>query len=251
MTVQSGPTIQYASVTHKGLVRQQNEDAILVANAILVGDDASRSGTVSVQGRPAFVIADGMGGHARGEVASSYALECLKADMDRFDDADWDDRIRRANKEIFKLMARRPELTGMGTTVVGVELGPSSLTVFNVGDSRGYRAGHGKLIKVTVDDVPEQFGQAWRSHQITQALGGRLTPSRIFPHVSTQEPLGDGETLLLCSDGLSDMLPDAVIHRVLSMEMDVQAAANALLQAALEAGGDDNISVIVVGLGSG
>ncbi|WP_189638047.1 hypothetical protein [Rhizobium sp. R693] len=117
--------------------------------------------------------------------------------------------------------------------------------------AREYRAGHGKLIKVTVDDVPEQFGQAWRSHQITQALGGRLTPSRIFPHVSTQEPLGDGETLLLCSDGLSDMLPDAVIHRVLSKEMDVQAAANALLQAALEAGGDDNISVIVVGLGSG
>jgi len=238
-------------VTHKGLVRQQNEDAIFVTDTILKGDNVSCAGTVSGKGRPVFMIADGMGGHARGDVASSYALECLKADMDRFDDADWDDRILRANNEIFKLMARRPELTGMGTTLVGVEVGRSSLIFFNVGDSRAYRVGHGKLVKATVDDVPEYFGQPWRSHQITQALGGGLTPARIVPHVSAQEPLGDREKLLLCSDGLWDMLPDAIIHRVLHEEVDVQASANALLHAALEAGGDDNVSVIVVGLGSG
>ena len=252
MTVRSGPwTIQYAAVTHKGLVRQQNEDAILVVDTILKGDSASHSGAVSGKGRQVFMIADGMGGHARGDVASGYALECLKADLERFDDTDWRGRILYANNEIFNLMARRPELAGMGTTLVGVEVDRSSLVVFNVGDSRAYRVGHGKLIQATVDDVPEHFGQPWRSHQITQALGGRLTPSRIFPHVSTQEPLGDGEKLLVCSDGLSDMLPDAIIHRVLQEEVDVQAAADALLHAALEAGGDDNVSVIVVGLGSG
>jgi PPM family protein phosphatase len=251
MTVRSGPTIQYAAVTHKGLVRELNEDAIFVRDAILKGDNASRAGAVSGKGRPVFMIADGMGGHARGDVASSYALECLKADLDRFDDADWDGRILRANNEIFNLMARRPELAGMGTTLVGVEVGRSSLIFFNVGDSRAYRVGHGTLIKVTVDDVPEYFGQGWRSHQITQALGGRLTPTGIFPHVSAQGPLGGGEKLLLCSDGLWDMLPDAIIHRVLHKEMDLQTAADALLQAALEAGGEDNVSVIVVGLGSG
>jgi len=139
----------------------------------------------------------------------------------------------------------------MGTTLVGVDVGRSSLVVFNVGDSRAYRVGHGSLIKVTVDDVPEYFGQEWRSHQLTQALGGRLRPAQFFPHVNAQEPLGDREKLLLCSDGLWDMLPDAIIHRLLRKEMDVQTAADALLQAALEAGGNDNISVIVVGPGSG
>ncbi|WP_431323179.1 PP2C family protein-serine/threonine phosphatase [Rhizobium sp. YTU87027] len=225
MTVRPGPTIRYAAVTHRGLVREQNEDAVLVTDTILKGDSASRAGAVSDKGRPVFMIADGMGGHARGDVASSYAVECLKADMDRFDDAYWGDRILRANNEIFKLMARRPELTGMGTTLVGVEVGRLSLVVFNVGDSRAYRGGHGKLIQATVDDVPEYFGEGWRSHQITQALGGGLTPSRIFPHVSAQEPLADGEKLLLCSDGLWDMLPDAIIRRVLHEEADVQAAA--------------------------
>ncbi|WP_306907739.1 PP2C family protein-serine/threonine phosphatase [Rhizobium mesoamericanum] len=252
MSVRSGPrTIQYAAVTHKGLVRERNEDAVLAAETILKGNNASHSGAVFGIGRPVFMIADGMGGHARGEVASSCALECLKGDIDRFEDTDWGARILHADHEIFNLMERRPELTGMGTTLVGVEVGRSSLVVFNVGDSRAYRFGHGKLMQATVDDVPERFDQAFRSHQITQALGGRPTPGRLFPHVLAQAPLLDDEKLLLCSDGLWDMLPDTTIHRILQEEVDVQAAANALLQAALEAGGEDNVSVIVVGFGSG
>ncbi|WP_325050351.1 PP2C family protein-serine/threonine phosphatase [Sinorhizobium meliloti] len=251
MTTQSGERVlRYAAATHRGLVRDRNEDAVFAGGAILRGDDVVRSGTVSLERRDVFMIADGMGGHARGEIASNHALEYLKTNIYQFPAIDWEARILGVNEEIFGLMARSLELTGMGTTLVGAEISAVGTVFFNVGDSRAYRLVDGLLVKISVDDVPKYTGARARSHEITQALGGRPARGRIFPHVSQEAPLKDDELLLLCSDGLSDMVSEAVIHDILMGETDPASAVRLLLQAALDAGGADNISIVVARLAS-
>ncbi|WP_412556101.1 PP2C family protein-serine/threonine phosphatase [Sinorhizobium meliloti] len=167
--------LRYAAVTHRGLVRDGNEDTVFAGGAILRGDDAARSRTVLLGRRGVFMIADGMGGHARGEIASNHALEYLKTNIDQFPAIDWEARILRANDEIFGSMARSLELTGMGTTLVGAEISAVGTVFFNVGDSRAYRLVDSLLVKKSVDDVPKYAGASTRSHEITQALGGRPT----------------------------------------------------------------------------
>lgn len=240
--------LRYAAATHKGLVRDGNEDAVLATDTILRGDHVVRSGRVSLERPSVFMIADGMGGHVRGEVASNHALEYLKINIDQFPFMDWEDRIIGANDDIFGLMTQRLELVGMGTTLVGAEISCARTVLFNVGDSRAYRLLDDVLVRISVDDVPQTSTRA-RTHEITQALGGRLAHRRIFPHVSQQAPLKAGEQLLLCSDGLSDMVSERAIHGILLAEAEPESAVRLLLQAALDAGGVDNISIVAVRLG--
>ncbi|MBY3158982.1 serine/threonine-protein phosphatase [Rhizobium laguerreae] len=250
MTTEAGDKIlRYAAITHRGRVRDGNEDAVFAVGAILRGDEDVRSGTVSFGRQGVFMIADGMGGHARGEIASNHALEYLKTNINRFPSVDWEARILGANDEIFDLMARNLDFTGMGTTLVGAEISAVGTIFFNVGDSRAYRLVGGRLVKTSVDDVPKYAGARTRTHEITQALGGRPSRGRIFPHVSQEAPLEDDEQVLLCSDGLSDMVSEAVIYNILLKETDPSNAVRLLLQAALDAGGTDNISIISARLG--
>ena len=135
-------------------------------------------------------------------------------------------------------------LLGMGTTVAGLMLAPGRAVWFNVGDSRLYRCRDGRIEQLSVDDVPP----GPRSGLITQTLGGAPVFVPIAPHIGGQELMLPSR-FLLCSDGLTDMLPDDEIERALA-ESD-EDAVRALFAAAMQAGGVDNISVIVVSVREG
>jgi serine/threonine protein phosphatase PrpC len=139
-------------------------------------------------------------------------------------------------------MAAEPMFIGMGTTVVGLLLAADRVIWFNVGDSRLYRCGNGALQQISVDDVPP--GE--RTGMITQSLGGSFAFTPVEPHIGS-DALAIPSRWLLCSDGLTDMLGFKEIARCI--EADDEEAAQDLIQAALAAGGHDNISLIIVSVG--
>lgn len=235
--------ISFAAVTHRGFIRESNEDAICCPGCILHGESKVSDG-LTTHCPSVFMIADGMGGHAKGEVASIEALTFLEASANQAKETDWMSLLTAANDHIFDLMSNRPDLVGMGTTIVGVEIGSEETTFFNVGDSRAYSFLDHKLLRVSTDDVPARSGV--RSHQITQSLGGRLSRTRIMPHLRKIGALEPGNGILLCSDGLSDMISEREMESILAKFDRPIDAARSLLDAALQAGGRDNVSVVVV-----
>ena len=221
--------IRAGAATDVGKVRRRNEDSALVGTAV-------------------YAVADGMGGHAAGDVASRLAVEALR----RLDDTgaplgplDVRDEIVRANADILAAAAEDPGQGGMGTTAAGVCLGTvegdECWIVFNVGDSRVYRFAAGVLEQLTVDHVaPESV--TLRRGVITRALGTDPGP-RPDLWVRTAEP---GERFLVCSDGLSLEQTDDEIAAVLAEFVDAEAAAEELVRRAVLAGGRDNVTVVVV-----
>lgn len=225
--------------THVGLVRDHNEDALYV-------------------GRRLWVVADGMGGHAAGEVASREALAVIA----RLDSEAPVDRARvvaaceEASSELIRQARRHLGRRGMATTVTGVVAPDASgaWLVFNVGDSRTYRLAGGRLTQVTVDHsevqalldrgllTPEEARSHPMRNIVTQCLGSPLAPNPDVFFVI----LAPGDRLLLCSDGLSGMVADDVIATLLGRGDDPQATAEALVEAAVAGGGRDNVTVIVI-----
>lgn len=234
-------TVSWGSATHCGYVRARNEDSLLADP-------------------PVFVVADGMGGHDAGDAASSITVEeCRSLTGSQWVDVDAlhaavasaDDRIRRLPSN----SAARP-----GTTLTGIGLSQQGGTpcwlVFNVGDSRTYRFTERGLEQISVDhsqvqelidagelpsdsaDVP--FGR----NVITRALGmGAHPPPTLDKWLLVAVP---GDRMVLCSDGLTDVVPDEVISQTLLRAADPGSAADQLVALALEAGGRDNITVVVV-----
>jgi protein phosphatase len=194
------------------------------------------------------MIADGMGGHAHGAMASRAVLDYLVAAIDRLaDPASCAEVIEDANQHLFDLMHEHEERLGMGSTIVGAVLKADQLVTFNVGDSRTYLFSSGQLIQLSRDDVPEEdkyrVGHR-RSHALTQALGGSSLPVAIEPHVTVEAPLASGETLLLCSDGLTDMVDHHAIESILRGARTPLMSVRRLVAEAFRAGGRDNISLI-------
>jgi PPM family protein phosphatase len=242
------PVLEVAAMTHRGAVRGHNEDMVLVAGRVLAGDldqpHAARLGP----GHHLFVVADGMGGHVHGELASRTAIEALSARTSRLgDETGCRNTLIDVNAEIFQVMERRADAAGMGTTVVGVVITADNVMHFNVGDSRAYRHGAGGLVQLSHDDaLGAGAGRRRTSHVLTQCLGGAARPRAIKPHVGTQPALAAHEALLLCSDGLTDMVDDDDIAQVLDALPDPGPAAAALFARAMTAGGDDNVSIVIV-----
>ncbi|CAM5783313.1 PP2C family protein-serine/threonine phosphatase [Cellulomonas persica] len=230
--------LRWGSATSPG-GRSTNEDALLAQEDV-------------------FVVADGMGGHDAGEVASATAIEVLRSLVGRGADPDTvRDALVEANDRIRALPeghGRRP-----GTTVTGVVLTVHESTpcwvVLNVGDSRTYRMVGAVLEQVTRDhsEVAELVADGlvrpddapyhpWR-HVVTRALGGG-TPT-VEPDLDVIA-VSPGDRMLVCSDGLTDTVPDARIEADLKAESDPQAAADRLVATALAAGATDNVTVLVV-----
>ena len=236
--------LRWGSATHEGQLRAQNEDH---AHA----------------GEGLFVVADGMGGHLAGEVASEMAV-------DRLDDRlpmtsantleELVDAISEANTEIYRGSIDDPDRAGMGTTVTAIAVvtdphDGEAFAVANVGDSRSYVLRHGRLRQLTIDHsfVQELVAEGAitrdeaRTHPrrniVTRALG-------IEPYVRVDSwtmPIIRGDRFVLCSDGLVDEITDDAITEILTEHADdPQAAAQALVDAANDAGGRDNITVVVV-----
>jgi protein phosphatase len=227
----------WAVATHQGMVRQNNEDT-------LFPDSSGESGDSAV-----LMVADGMGGHVAGEVASRLAVNAAAST-----DVSPGDRVAAANRAIREEVARQPELEGMGTTLTLVELDSEGKARFgHVGDSRAYIYKDGKLLQLTDDHTvaaeyvalgqltPEEAHDHPQSHMLTRCLG-------LTRFVNVDEftlELEPGDRILLCSDGLSGMVDDDTIAKTLGIEAADEAAWK-LIDEANEAGGTDNISVVVI-----
>lgn len=238
-----------AALTHRGAVRAHNEDTLGAAGQVLAGDLDEPFVARLGGGRHLFVVADGMGGHVHGELASRAAVEALSARAaDVSDETGCLKALTAVNAEIYDLMQRRPETGGMGTTVVGAMVEPNRVVHFNVGDSRAYHYRPGELSQLSHDDVPfaAGAGRTRISHAMTQCLGGFPSPLPIEPHVGTRPALASGEALVLCSDGLTDMVDDDEIAQVLGALSDPGRAAQALFALAMDRGGHDNVSIVIV-----
>lgn len=239
--------IRVAAQTHRGMVRDHNEDAIALGKVLLTGDMAAPIVAEIADETRMLVVTDGMGGHLAGELASRTALESLRERAYPQDIPGWREALQQANDRLYDVMRERPKVRGMGTTIVGVAFYAEELICFNVGDSRGYRHSRGALQQLSRDDVPESSDGSVRrvSSHITQSLGGLIVRRKIAPHVAAAPSLEPGETILLCSDGLTDMVNDRTISRILDAPAEPAVMARRLVNAALVAGGHDNISVVV------
>jgi protein phosphatase len=228
-------------VTHAGKVRQNNEDALLVGE----GEDETL-----------FVVADGIGGFEAGEVASSLAVNVLK---DLQPDEPFKAAIGEANRRIVAAGRGDEKLSGMGTTVVAIRFGGKQgepvAEVAHVGDSRAYLKRGGDMNPITEDHslvaelvrsgdlTRDQAAEHPQKNLITRALGADEEVD-----VDTAIlPIEAGDRILLCSDGLSDMVSETGISEILADSPDdPERAARVLLSAALDAGGNDNITIVVV-----
>ncbi|NNE13316.1 MAG: Stp1/IreP family PP2C-type Ser/Thr phosphatase [Ilumatobacter sp.] len=236
--------LRWGSASDAGQLRAQNEDH---AHA----------------GEGLFVVADGMGGHLAGEVASEMAVKKLDERLPITAESSLDDlveAIAQANEEIYSDSIDDPDRAGMGTTVTAVAVvrdlhDGEAFGVANVGDSRSYVLRHGRLRQLTIDHsfVQELVAEGAitrdearfhpRRNIVTRALG-------IEPYVRVDSwtmPIIRGDRLVLCSDGLVDEITDDAISEILHAHPDdPQSAAQALVDAANDAGGRDNITVVVV-----
>lgn len=235
--------------TNRGRLRPHNEDAVAIGDRILTGDMDAPLVMTAPNDCCLLMIADGMGGHAHGAMASRAVLDHLVAAIGRLSNpASCAEAIEQANRHLYELMREHKEALGMGSTLVGAVLTAGQLLAFNIGDSRCYLFSAGQLVQLSHDDVPEgessHVGHR-RSHALTQALGGSSFPIAIEPHVTVDAPLAPGETLLLCSDGLTDMVSDQDICSTLRAAKDPLHAARRLAAKAFSAGARDNISLLV------
>jgi PPM family protein phosphatase len=227
--------------THAGKVRANNEDALLVGEG--------RDETL-------FVVADGIGGFEAGEVASRIAVDVLK---ELEPGASFEAAISEANRRILAAGRGDERLSGMGTTVVAVRFGGTrdepTAQVAHVGDSRAYLLRGGSLRPVTEDHslvaelvrsgdlTRDQAAEHPQKNLITRALGA---DEEVEVDTSVL-PVEAGDRFLLCSDGLSDMIPETRVGEILAEAPgDPEKPARSLVSAALDAGGADNVTVIVV-----
>lgn len=238
--------LEMAAWTHRGKVRERNEDTIVVGDfrAGADGMEAPRSVECALREPVLCLVADGLGGHQAGEEASALAARLLAEKIGEEDDelgSGTAKLLREVNRAVFEAAAKPPGRRGMGTTVAGMLFAPGGIRWFNVGDSRIYRYRDGFARQLSVDDVPPE---APRSGRITQALGGAHGFVDITPHVGREE-LNAGWQYLICSDGLTDHLDVRRIEDVLGEAGTGAAAASRLFDLAMEDGGRDNISIVL------
>jgi protein phosphatase len=233
----------YAS-THVGYLRAHNEDRCRTPDWRTSGEDEDWRGTTDRVGGW-VLIADGMGGHGAGEIASEVAVDTLAKRLPHTTgEQGLVSAILDANGSVHDAMTVGVGRPGMGTTIVGAVLGRDNCTFFNVGDSRAYIFRGRRLTRHTVDHTPEADGSRGpRSHALTQSLGGTLTRRRLEPHVE-HVAIRPGDVIVLCSDGLTDLVNEDAIALLLSSGPTHPAAA--LVKAALTAGGRDNVTVATI-----
>lgn len=236
------------SITDMGRVRSSNQDCVLCEeNAI--GSFPNL-----------FIVADGMGGHRAGDTASRMCIEIV-ADSIRNTDkrtpvSAFEQAVYAANRAIYDESGRHFELSGMGTTMVAATVGQDTAVIVNIGDSRLYHM-RDNLCQITVDhSLVEEMVKSGEIHKeemrthpnkniITRALG---TDTVVCPDYFEIE-VRERDVLLLCSDGLSNMLEDDQIRKILKEHRgNMKEAGQELVQRANEAGGKDNISVILIEL---
>lgn len=235
--------MKYCYKTDPGKVRERNEDSVIVL----------KNGEEYL-----LAVADGMGGHKHGEIASSIAMTHLANRFkeissvgNREDAVNWiQSTISEANALIYKYVSLHPESEGMGTTMVLAVLTPSFLLVGNIGDSSGYVVKNNKLHKITVDHTlvnllvksGELTEEEAKNHPRKNVLMRALGASNVVEMDIFNVELGV-QGILLCSDGLTNMLDDEQITKVLNEDTEIESKLDKLIFKANNRGGSDNISV--------
>jgi PPM family protein phosphatase len=253
--------VRYAVKSDVGLHRHNNEDYFLI-----VGPSSNRYNLK--QSGMTFVIADGLGGHAAGEIASRMACEEVVSayysdDVLFKDQTDThegkvrklEQATRSAHNKIIRLAKEKGEWRGMGTTLSVLVLTENKALIAHVGDSRIYLCRKNASERMTIDHtksqalidlgqiLPEDESNSRCCHILTQALGGYDDLDAVFTRM---EDIQEGDVFLLCTDGLHDLVTDSEIQEILAKNSLPQTNCDALVQAAIRKGGDDNITVIVI-----
>ena len=234
--------VQAAGATDQGLVRSRNEDSYFV-------------------GAWLFAVADGLGGHPAGDVASATALEPL-AELDEAGSEDMPGAlvaaVEAAHEQVRAAAADDATRTGMGTTLTAAAVVDGTLMIAHVGDSRCYLLRNAELQQRSVDHTPVQLAvdagdmdpDAARDHPerhvLAQAVG---LDEGVKVDTRGGTELQSGDRVLLCSDGLTEMLSDARIAELLGSEGDAESLATQLVAAAVQAGGVDNVTTVVLRVG--
>ncbi|WP_165044009.1 Stp1/IreP family PP2C-type Ser/Thr phosphatase [Adlercreutzia sp. ZJ138] len=229
------PVSSFGSRTDIGCVRDHNEDSLIVAP-------------------PLYVVADGMGGHAAGEVASEIAVDVISRLAPEHPDGEaLAFAVEEANRAIIQAASEGQGRAGMGTTCTAAMMEGERLVIAQVGDSRAYLLHNGKLQQITRDHslmadmiesgqiTPEEARVHPRRSVITRALGSDANMCADIYEINVKT----GDRLLLCSDGLSGMLEDHEMEAVLLRTRDPQRCAAQLVNQAIGAGGYDNVTVVV------
>ncbi|MFF3581278.1 PP2C family protein-serine/threonine phosphatase [Streptomyces mirabilis] len=243
--------VAVSALSHPGLLRERNEDSLVVGPWTLCATVTENPQTlVFPLGTPLVVaVADGLGGHPGGDVASALAAHRLASIGPTLSSEDAvRDALNACNHALYKAAGGTgSELAAMGTTVAGVVVRPGSLLTFNVGDSRVFAASRDGLRQVSVDDSPPLEPGQRTTSLVTQCLGGAPGYRPISPHVSAAS-LSPGDRYLICTDGLTDPVTPEEIDAV-TREYDDARVAFELWRAAIAAGGPDNITLAVVRIG--
>lgn len=235
--------------TNQGMVRDNNEDYLFFSD--------SRIGSLP----NLLIVADGMGGHNAGEVASYTAvnefIKYIEENENAYENEDildiLVDGVKYANEKTFELSKHKPEYKDMGTTLVVAVVKGNKIYIVNVGDSRLYRFRNGYLAQLTTDhtyvqllvkngDITEEEALVHPKRNIIMRAVG--TDDVVCSDATVFNVLS-GDTFLLCSDGLSGMLSDGEIAEILSKNLTVEQKVNSLIDEANKKGGNDNITVII------
>lgn len=238
--------MNFYAITDTGRVRQSNQDFVFASD--------SRVGTLT----NLYIVADGMGGHNAGEVASEYAiktaLSAVRASTVRDPEEVLVSAVSKANRAVFLRQRSETSMQGMGTTFVAATIDDGVLHVVNVGDSRLYIISGGRITQLTRDHsvVEEMVRRGFLTeedashhrlkHKITRAVG---VEEQVEVDTFRQELAGD-EILLMCTDGLTNMVPDPTISKVLSSGGSLKERTDKLLHLANENGGVDNITILTI-----
>jgi serine/threonine protein phosphatase PrpC len=226
----------WATATHQGMVRDTNEDSVFPKSSGESSEDVL------------LIVADGMGGHVAGEVASRIAINAAAST-----DVDPADRVAAGNRAIREEVARDPALDGMGTTMTLLRIEQGIATIAHIGDSRAYLLRDGELSQLTEDHTvaaeyvaqgqlsPEEAATHPQRHMLLRTLG--LTRFVNIDEITVEVLPGD--RLLLCSDGLTEMVRDDAIESTL-LDGTPDEVVWELVEMANNAGGVDNITVVVV-----
>lgn len=236
--------MEYAYLTDPGKVRDHNEDSVII--------------TENYSGEKLLAVADGMGGHRAGEIASSIAITHIASRFkeigsigNKEDAINWiQDTVSEANMKIYKYTEENPESAGMGTTLVMAILTNEFLLFGNIGDSSGFVIKKGKLYKITTDHTlvnllvksgeltEDEASHHPRKNVLMKALGATNT---VEMDIFNVEP--DCEAIVLCSDGLTNMLDKEQIERVLTEDLTASEKVEKLIHKSNNRGGNDNISI--------
>ncbi len=246
-------SISFSGVTHRGCVRVNNEDCMLFFDKVFYnGQELWINSYEKLSAGWICAVADGIGGSRAGEIASQYVLGKLSR-IRNHSLLHIEKTLLNLNRELIKMGNSKPALSGLGTTVAGIDFDGENIVGFNVGDARIYRLVDKKIKQISIDDnlaglfkneglEVNGIHKSYLSSTLTQSIGGSDVLTEISPHLFVMKP-EKTEKFLLCTDGLTNMVSNEDIEDAILKSSIPQEVVKRLFNSAIKAGGRDNITI--------